>query len=102
MMMTAADTNEFSLEDARWGGHGVFTHFLLDGLRGAGDLDANGIVTFTELFQHVSGSVRQQKVLLTCRVANLTDRPFTLFPAEVADTRLYPTVQRQGGNVVFV
>ena len=59
LMMTAADTNEFSLEDARWGGHGVFTHFLLDGLRGAGDLDSNGIVTFTELFQHVSGGVRQ-------------------------------------------
>jgi hypothetical protein len=58
LMMTAADTNEFSLEDARWGGHGVFTHFLLDGLRGAGDLDRNGIVTFTELFQHVSGGVR--------------------------------------------
>lgn len=58
LMMTAADTNEFSLEDARWGGHGVFTHFLLDGLRGAADQDANSIVTFTELFQHVSGSVR--------------------------------------------
>lgn len=59
LMMTAADTNEFSLEDARWGGHGVFTHFMLDGLRGAGDLDGNGIVTFTELFDHVSSNVRQ-------------------------------------------
>lgn len=58
LMMTAADTNEFSLEDARWGGHGVFTHFLLDGLRGEGDLDGNGIVTFTELFDHVSTNVR--------------------------------------------
>jgi hypothetical protein len=58
LMMTAADTNEFSLEDQRWGGHGVFTHFMLDGLRGAGDLDGNGIVTFTELFQHVSQNVR--------------------------------------------
>lgn len=58
LMMTAADTNEFSLEDARWGGHGVFTHFLLDGLRGDGDLDGNGIVTFTELFDHVSTNVR--------------------------------------------
>jgi hypothetical protein len=57
-MMTAADTNEFSLEDQRWGGHGVFTHFMLDGLRGAGDLDGNGIVTFIELFQHVSQHVR--------------------------------------------
>lgn len=59
LMMTAADTNEFSLEDERWGGHGVFTHFLLDGLRGSGDLDGNGIVTFTEVFQHVSDNVRQ-------------------------------------------
>ena len=58
LMMTAADTNEFSLEDERWGGHGVFTHFLLDGLRGSGDLDGNGIVTFTELFDHVSNNVR--------------------------------------------
>jgi hypothetical protein len=59
LMMTAADTNEFSLEDARWGGHGVFTHFMLEGLRGAGDLDGNGIVTFTELFDHVANNVRQ-------------------------------------------
>jgi hypothetical protein len=58
LMLTAADTNEFSLEDERWGGHGVFTHFLLDGLRGAGDLDGNGIVTVTELFDHVSANVR--------------------------------------------
>jgi hypothetical protein len=58
LMMTAADTNEFSLEDERWGGHGVFTHFLLEGLRGSGDLDGNGIVTFTELFDHVSENVR--------------------------------------------
>ena len=59
LMMTAADTNEFSLEDERWGGHGVFTHFLLEGLHGAGDLDGNGIVTFTELFEHVSVNVRE-------------------------------------------
>ncbi|MEX2465492.1 MAG: caspase family protein, partial [Gemmatimonadota bacterium] len=60
LMMTAADTNELSLEDARWGGHGVFTHFLLDGLRGAGDLDGDGIVTFTELFEHVGDNVRSE------------------------------------------
>lgn len=59
LMLTAAATNEFSLEDARWGGHGVFTHFLLEGLRGAGDRDRNGIVTATELFEHVSTEVRR-------------------------------------------
>jgi len=58
LMMTAAATDEFSLEDERWGGHGVFTHFMLEGLEGAGDKDGNGIVTFTELFEHVSEGVR--------------------------------------------
>ena len=57
LMMTAADTNEFSLEDARWGGHGVFTHFLLDGLRGNGDANADGVVTFSEVFDYVSKNV---------------------------------------------
>ena len=57
-MMTAADTNEFSYEDERWEGHGVFTHFLLRGLEGEGDGNEDGIVTFTELFSFVSGEVR--------------------------------------------
>lgn len=59
LTMTAANTNEFSLEDARWGGHGVFTHFLLEGLGGAGDLDGNGIVSFNEVFDYVQSRVRQ-------------------------------------------
>ena len=58
LMMTAANTNEFSLEDARWGGHGVFTHFLVEGLQGKGDENGDGIVTFTELFDYVSNNVR--------------------------------------------
>jgi hypothetical protein len=58
LMMTAANTNEFSLEDARWGGHGVFTHYLVDGLKGQGDENKDGIVTFTELFDYVSKNVR--------------------------------------------
>jgi len=59
LIMTAADTNEFSFENARWGGHGVFTHFLLEGLDGAGDGNGNGIVTFTEAFDYVSRKVRE-------------------------------------------
>jgi uncharacterized caspase-like protein len=60
LMMTAADTNELSLEDARWDGHGVFTYFVLGGLNGAADLDGNGIVTFTELFEYVRTNVRDE------------------------------------------
>ncbi|MFC1574532.1 caspase domain-containing protein [Gemmatimonadota bacterium] len=59
LSMTAAGSNEFSLEDARWGGHGVFTHFLLEGLGGPGDADGNGIVTFSEVFDYVSQNVTQ-------------------------------------------
>jgi hypothetical protein len=59
LIMTAADTNEYSFEDGRWGGHGVFTHFLIEGLEGAGDGNRNGIVTFTEAFQYVSQKVAQ-------------------------------------------
>ncbi len=59
LIMTAADTNELSFEDARWGGHGVFTHFLLQGLEGAGDENENGIVTFTEAFDYVSRRVSE-------------------------------------------
>ncbi|MFQ5536464.1 MAG: caspase domain-containing protein [Gemmatimonadota bacterium] len=58
LMMTAADTNEFSLEDARWKGHGVFTYFLLQGLKGEGDENGDGIVTFQELYNYVSDNVR--------------------------------------------
>ena len=57
LMMTAADTNEYSLEDARWGGHGVFTHFLLEGLGGSGDINNDGLVTFSEIFDYVNNNV---------------------------------------------
>ena len=37
-LLTSAESSEVSREDERWGGgHGVFTHFLLDGMRGAAD-----------------------------------------------------------------
>lgn len=57
LSLTAADSNEFSMEDARWGGHGVFTHFFLEALEGEGDLDGNGIVTFSEAYEYVSTGV---------------------------------------------
>lgn len=59
LIMTAAATDEFSYEDDRWGGHGVFTHFLLEGLQGPGDGDENGVVTFSEAFDYVSRKVAE-------------------------------------------
>jgi uncharacterized caspase-like protein len=58
LIMTAANSNEFSLEGPQWGGHGVFTHYLIDGLDGKADENHDGIVTFQELFDFVSKQVR--------------------------------------------
>ncbi|MEH2095397.1 GUN4 domain-containing protein [Nostoc sp.] len=59
-LLTSAEANEVSFEDTKWGGgHGVFTHFLLEGMRGAADLDGNGIVTIGELFDYVIENVQR-------------------------------------------
>lgn len=59
-LLSSAEANEVSFEDTQWGGgHGVFTHYLLEGMRGAGDRDGNGIVTIGELFEYVRDSVKQ-------------------------------------------
>ena len=58
LTLTAAANNELSFEDARWGGgHGVFTHNLLEGLRGAADANEDGIVTFAEAADYTTRSV---------------------------------------------
>jgi uncharacterized caspase-like protein len=59
VILTAADENELSYEDTKWGGgHGVFTFNLIEGLKGAADADQNGIVTFTEVSDYVAGKVK--------------------------------------------
>lgn len=61
LTLTAAANNELSFEDARWGGgHGVFTHNLLEGLRGAADANSDGIVTFAEAADYTTRSVSAQ------------------------------------------
>src|ERR1044071_898694 len=58
----AADQTEVSLEDPELNqgqgqGHGVFTYFLLEGLRGNADADVDGVVTFDELKKYVREKV---------------------------------------------
>lgn len=62
-LLTSAEANETSQEGKEWGGgHGVFTHFLLEGMRGAADGYAgrprDGKVTVRELFEYVRDSVK--------------------------------------------
>jgi uncharacterized caspase-like protein len=57
--ITSSDVNELSYENARWGGgHGVFTHALLDGMRGEADANADSLITAGELFAYVRDRVR--------------------------------------------
>ncbi len=60
-LLTSAAAEEVSLEDEKWGGgHGVFTHYLLEGMRGAADYQPrNGIVTVRELFEYVRKNVQK-------------------------------------------
>ncbi|HJQ23816.1 MAG TPA: caspase family protein [Blastocatellia bacterium] len=60
-VITSSDINEDSLEGARWGGgHGVFTHFLLEGLQGKADRDGDRFITVAELFSYVRQRVQEE------------------------------------------
>ncbi len=56
-LLSSARSNEVSREDACWGGgHGVFTYFLLEGMKGAAPI-SDGFVTVGELWQYVKDKV---------------------------------------------
>jgi hypothetical protein len=58
--ITSSDVDETSQEALRWGGgHGVFTHFLLEGMQGQADRNRDRLVTIGELFRFVRYNVRQ-------------------------------------------
>ena len=57
-IMTASETNQLSREGEQWKGHGVFTYYLLEALKGKADTDGDGIVTIAEAFKYVYDNVR--------------------------------------------
>ncbi len=56
VIITASGANEVSAEDEKLQ-HGVFTFYLLEGLRGAADADKDGLITVDEIYQYVSVQV---------------------------------------------
>jgi len=56
VILTASGPNEVSGEDDELK-HGVFTYFLLEGLRGKADTDRDGIITVDEAYRYVSREV---------------------------------------------
>lgn len=59
-ILTASEAAQVSFENPRWNKHGVFTYFVLEGLRGAADTDGDGIVALGELIEFVRDSVRKE------------------------------------------
>jgi hypothetical protein len=59
-IFTASEASQLSREGEEWGGgHGVFTHFLLEGLRGDADVDGDRIVRLGEVMEYVRDRVRR-------------------------------------------
>jgi tetratricopeptide (TPR) repeat protein len=62
-VLTSAESSETAREGSQWGGgHGVFTHFVLEGMRGDADGHCgpkDGIVSIGELFEYVRDQVRR-------------------------------------------
>lgn len=60
-MLTSSEANELSHEGKQWGGgHGVFTHCLLEGLKGGADDGDTGIVRVGKLFDYVRKRVIEE------------------------------------------
>jgi uncharacterized caspase-like protein len=55
-VVTACSPNEVSLETPDLG-HGIFTHYLVEGLKGGADADVNGLVTLDELYEYIHRQV---------------------------------------------
>jgi hypothetical protein len=58
-ILTASRSAEVSLELPELG-HGIFTYYLIQGLRGAADGNRDGIVTLQELYEYVEQQVSQK------------------------------------------
>jgi hypothetical protein len=59
--ITASRANELSQEkEFPEGGHGVFTHYLLEGLQGNADDNRDGFVTMEEAYQYLFDRVRSE------------------------------------------
>lgn len=73
--LLASRADERSYEGEQWGGgHGAFTYFLLEGLRGKADRDKDGVVRATEVIEFLSETVAAEtKALQHPRAAGHLD-----------------------------
>lgn len=100
-IFTASGTDQASFEDARWGGgHGVFTHYLLEGLKGAADEDGDHIVTLVEMMQYTLDKVRRETRNAQIPTIGQTAYDYYLPISIVPDTDPNPTTDDIAGSVL--
>ena len=58
VIISSCSANEISKEDDNLQ-HGVFSYYMLEGLKGKADQDGDGIITVSELFSYISRKVPQ-------------------------------------------
>jgi hypothetical protein len=59
-IISASDDSQFSQESKKWGGgHGVFTYYLLQGLKGEADYSKDNRVSLGEIIPYLSEQVRR-------------------------------------------
>ena len=56
VIISSSSANEVSKEDDKLK-HGIFSYYLLEGLKGKADNDSDGIITIAELFGYLSQKV---------------------------------------------
>jgi len=57
--LASSGPTQLSQEGSQWGGHGVFTYYLIRGLNGLANTDRDHVVTLEEVARFVQDSVKQ-------------------------------------------
>ena len=61
IILSASSAGETSKESKEWGGgHGVFTYYMVEGLKGAADSNKNSLVDIREMFEYVRAKVAEE------------------------------------------
>jgi len=108
LKLLASSASERSFEDDQWdGGHGVFTHALLNGLRGDADRDSNHVVQVAEAIDYVSRRVPERtNGIQHPRVAGTFDAQAALAVAVQPPAPLVKTVSLEvsgpAGSSIYV
>ena len=96
LKILSCQPDEFSLEGEQWGGHGVFSYYLVDGLYGLADSDEDGRVTLLEIGRYLEdhvGSEAAPQRQLPLTMGNRNERLATVSSAVLADLKKFKSGQ---------